>query len=190
MPLAGYGPSRAPPARGQADDAGEDPCPHPSTIGDRPAGQHRQEDHEDRGAALAVIWDCRKGEHGRCAVNILEVTGHVDHRDVFLDHGQEGASSTRRPGSYARSVYKALTASRLHRPPLNLFHSALIVQLGDHPYAIEMAPVWAVGDPDRGVVSEGPVGVPSWGRSRLFRYEIRCWRDGSIPNWTASSSTW
>ena len=79
-------------------------------------------------------------------------------------------------------LYEALVASRLHRPPLNLFHSALIVQLSGHPYAIEMAPVWAMDDPDRGVVSEGPVGAPSWGRSRLFRYEIRCWRDGSIPD--------
>jgi hypothetical protein len=79
-------------------------------------------------------------------------------------------------------AYEALTATRLHRPPLNLFHSALIVQLGDHAYAIEMAPVWALGDPDRGVVSEGPVASPSWGRSRIFRYEIRCWRDGTIPD--------
>jgi hypothetical protein len=79
-------------------------------------------------------------------------------------------------------AYEALTATRLHRPRLNLFHSALIVQLDNHPYAIEMAPVWAVPDPDRGVISEGPVGAPSWGRSRLFRYEIRCWRDGTIPD--------
>jgi hypothetical protein len=45
-----------------------------------------------------------------------------------------------------------------------------------------MAPVWAVRDTNRGVTSEGPVGSPSWGRSRLFRYEIRCWRDGTIPD--------
>ena len=79
-------------------------------------------------------------------------------------------------------AYEALAATRRHRPRLDLYHSALIVQLDDHPYAIEMAPVWALRTPDRGVTSEGPVGAPSWGRSRLFRYEIRCWRDGTIPD--------
>ncbi|MET9203058.1 hypothetical protein [Gordonia sp. NPDC003585] len=28
----------------------------------------------------------------------------------------------------------------------------------------------------------GPVGLRILGRSRLFRYEIRCWRDGPIPD--------
>jgi hypothetical protein len=83
-------------------------------------------------------------------------------------------------------LYEALTATRRHRPRLDLYHSGLIVQLDDHSYAIEMAPVWAVRDPDRGVVSEGPVGSPWLGSSRLFRYEIRCWRDGTIPDAAAA----
>jgi hypothetical protein len=83
-------------------------------------------------------------------------------------------------------VYEALTATRLDRKRLDLYHSALIVQVDDQTYAIEMAPVWAVGDPDRGVVSEGPVGAPSWGRLRFFRYEIRCWQDGTIPDAAAA----
>jgi hypothetical protein len=82
--------------------------------------------------------------------------------------------------------YEALAAIRGHRAPLDLYHSALIVQVDETAYAIEMAPVWAVRDPARGVVSEGPVGCPSWGRSRLFRYEIRCWRDGTIPDAAAA----
>ena len=28
----------------------------------------------------------------------------------------------------------------------------------------------------------GPVGLRCLGRSRLFRYEVRCWRDGTIPD--------
>jgi hypothetical protein len=69
---------------------------------------------------------------------------------------------------------------------IDLYHSALIVRLGGHAFAIEMAPGWATGNPDRGVVAEGSVGMPSFGRSRLFRYEIRCWRDGTIPDLPAA----
>jgi hypothetical protein len=32
------------------------------------------------------------------------------------------------------------------------------------------------------VVAEGPVGSRWAGRARLFRYEVRCWRGGSIPD--------
>jgi ferredoxin-NADP reductase len=45
-------------------------------------------------ADVEVMWDCRKGECGLCAVKVLEVDGHVDHRDVFLDDDQKAASST------------------------------------------------------------------------------------------------
>jgi hypothetical protein len=83
-------------------------------------------------------------------------------------------------------LYETLTATRRHQHRLDLYHSALIVQLNGHHYVIEMAPVWAVRDPDRGVISEGPVGSPSWGRWRLLRYEIHCWRDGTIPDAAAA----
>jgi hypothetical protein len=33
-------------------------------------------------------------------------------------------------------------------------------------------------------VCEGPVGLSWLGRSRFFRYEVRCWRDGIIPDIT------
>jgi hypothetical protein len=46
---------------------------------------------------------------------------------------------------------------------------------------IEQAPVWR-SDVERGVVSEGAVGSAWLGRLRLFRYELRCWRDGVIPD--------
>lgn len=32
------------------------------------------------------------------------------------------------------------------------------------------------------MVAEGTVGLAALGRFRLFRYEIRCWRDGTIPD--------
>jgi hypothetical protein len=46
---------------------------------------------------------------------------------------------------------------------------------------VEMAPVWVTRG-GRGVVSEGPVGFWLLGRSRLFRYEVRRWSGGSIPD--------
>lgn len=40
-------------------------------------------------AGLEVISDCRRGECGVCAVNILGVDGMVDHRDVFFSEQQK-----------------------------------------------------------------------------------------------------
>ncbi|MGZ4271186.1 MAG: hypothetical protein ACXVFN_06780 [Solirubrobacteraceae bacterium] len=45
-----------------------------------------------------------------------------------------------------------------------------------------MAPVWSERAGQRGVVAEGPVGARWAGRSRMFRYEIRRWPDGRIPD--------
>ncbi|MEB8324646.1 hypothetical protein NGF75_01425 [Dietzia kunjamensis] len=79
-------------------------------------------------------------------------------------------------------LYEGLAAIQQHRRRADLYHSALMVDLDDHSYAIEMTPVWVTGVSDRGVVSEDTVGFPSWGRWSLFRYEVRCWRDGTIPD--------
>ena len=35
-------------------------------------------------AGVGMIYDCRRGECGLCALHILEVDGIVDHRDVFF----------------------------------------------------------------------------------------------------------
>lgn len=79
-------------------------------------------------------------------------------------------------------VYEAAVARREHRAARPLFHAGLEVTLDGARYAIEMGPVWNVDAPDRGVVGEGPVGARPLGRFRLFRYEVRCWRDGVIPD--------
>lgn len=68
------------------------------------------------------------------------------------------------------------------RPTANLFHTGLTLSLDDIVYAVEMGPVWNVSDADRGVVCEGPVGSRWLGRMRAFRYEVRCWPGGSIPD--------
>ena len=77
--------------------------------------------------------------------------------------------------------YEAIAAviGRRRRQPL--FHSALEVHVDGVTTTIEMAPVWITSG-ERGVVAEGAVGVRALGRWRLFRYEVRCWAGGSIPD--------
>ena len=79
-------------------------------------------------------------------------------------------------------VFEAIVARHQHRDPRDLYHSALIVQLDDDGFAIEMTPVWGNKEPDRGVVCEGAVGLTWLGHSRFFRYEVRRWRGGVIPD--------
>ncbi|WP_051276773.1 hypothetical protein [Marmoricola sp. URHB0036] len=79
-------------------------------------------------------------------------------------------------------AYEAASARLERRPSRPLFHSALRVFVDDAEFVVEMAPVWASDLRDRGVVAEGAVGRPWLGRSRWFRYEIRCWRGGVIPD--------
>jgi hypothetical protein len=79
-------------------------------------------------------------------------------------------------------VFEAATALAGHRPPCDLYHSALEVRVGTARFVIEMAPVRDAHGEQRGVVSEGPVGTRIAGRLRIFRYEIHRWRDGEIPD--------
>jgi hypothetical protein len=79
-------------------------------------------------------------------------------------------------------AYEWLSAHRDRRPAADLYHSALLLSLDDISYAVEVGPVWNVPDADRGVVCEGPVGSRLLGRSRAFRYEVRCWPGGHIPD--------
>ncbi len=79
-------------------------------------------------------------------------------------------------------VYEALVAHHTHRAECDLYHSALRVTLDSDHYVIESAPAWGYKEADRGVVCEGPVGLVWLGRSRYFRYEVRRWRDGVIPD--------
>lgn len=79
-------------------------------------------------------------------------------------------------------IYERLSALRQRRAPLDLFRAALLLRLEGVTHAVEMAPVWNVSATDRGVVLEGPVGVRRLGRFRAFRYEVRCWPGGAIPD--------
>jgi hypothetical protein len=78
-------------------------------------------------------------------------------------------------------VFERCVALVEHRPPRELYHAALTLALAERRYVVEMAPAWS-GDGDHGVVRSGPVGLAWLGRSRWFRYEVRLWRDGTIPD--------
>lgn len=82
---------------------------------------------------------------------------------------------------YNGRVFEWVSARLDHRDRCDLFHSALEVYVPDGRFVIEQAPAWGE-NADRGVVAEGAVGARAAGRLRLFRYEIRRWRDGVIPD--------
>jgi len=79
-------------------------------------------------------------------------------------------------------AYERIAAHRGGRTAQPLFHSALEVVRDGTTYVVEMAPAWGMAEPDRGVVREGPVGLRALGVLRLFRYEVRCWPGGRIPD--------
>jgi len=83
-------------------------------------------------------------------------------------------------------TYEALIAARRRRARMDLYHSALVVHLDGVDFTIEMTPVWPETVGERGVVGEGAVGLAVLGRTRLFRYEVRCWADGTIPDLDAA----
>jgi hypothetical protein len=80
-------------------------------------------------------------------------------------------------------IYEGIKARRERRRPLALYHSALEVRVPEGRFVIETA--WPIPDDEpasRGVVVEGPVGSRWMARFRVFRYEVRRWRDGVIPD--------
>jgi hypothetical protein len=79
-------------------------------------------------------------------------------------------------------VFEALAALLDRRQRCDLYHSALEVRLPEGRFVIEMAPIQPGDRAGRGVVAEGAVGARPAGRFRLFRYAVRRWRDGIIPD--------
>jgi len=92
-----------------------------------------------------------------------------------------------RPGQsvvrFSGRVFETIAAAVHRRPRRGLFHAALVATSDDETVAVEVAPV-----PDnngheiRGVVAVGAVGMHLLGRFRIFRYEVRRWSNGTIPD--------
>lgn len=79
-------------------------------------------------------------------------------------------------------VFEAIEALRDRRPQCALYHAGLEVYSDGARFVVEFAPVPKDVGVDRGVVVKGAVGSRALGRFRLFNYELRCWRDGVIPD--------
>jgi len=79
-------------------------------------------------------------------------------------------------------VFEALAAALERRAPCDLYHAGLEVRVPEGRFVIEQAPVRDGDGAQRGVVAEGPIGSRWAGRFRIFRYEVRCWLGGVIPD--------
>ena len=79
-------------------------------------------------------------------------------------------------------VFEAGAARLEGRPPCDLHHSALEVRVPEGRFVIEQTPVPDGDGGERGVVAQCAVGSGWAGGFRIFRNEVRRWRDGIIPD--------
>ena len=79
-------------------------------------------------------------------------------------------------------VVEAVAARLGRRAACDLYHSALEVRVPEGRFVIEQAPIPDSNGGERGVVAEGAVGSCWAGRFRIFRYEVRRWLGGDIPD--------
>jgi hypothetical protein len=79
-------------------------------------------------------------------------------------------------------IFEALAGLLEQRSPCDLYHSALVVRVPEGRFVIEQAPSLPRGVSERGVVAEGAVASAFAKRFPIFRYEVRRWRNGTIPD--------
>ena len=132
---------------------------------------------------------------GRAAahnVGAMSTEPHAQPRDVLIA-GQAPAAATVTLywiplGAGGRCVrlsgraFEWLAATRHGRRRCDLYHTALVVTYGRERYTIELAPSPDADELSRGVVGTGAVGSRRLGWWRPFRYEVRCWPQGSISD--------
>ena len=79
-------------------------------------------------------------------------------------------------------MFEAVVSRLEHRPAFDLYHSALEARMPEGRFVIEQTPVSNGDGARRGVAAGGAVGTRWAGHFRIFRYEVRRWRDGVIPD--------
>ena len=111
------------------------------------------------------------GDHAR------DLSAHDTGIDLYWLPLGAGGHSVRWNGR----IFEWVAAKLDHRDRCALYHSALEARVPEARFVIEQAPAWS-DSAERGVVAEGAVGARALGRFRLFRYEIRLWHEGVIPD--------
>jgi ferredoxin-NADP reductase len=66
------------------------------------------------GAGVQTLFDCRRGECGLCAVDVMGVDGEIDHRDVFLSEHEK--QENRRICACVSRVVGSVTLDSPYRP--------------------------------------------------------------------------
>ena len=85
--------------------------------------------------------------------------------------------------AFSGRMYEAFHGAVRRHPRHDLYHAALVADLDGTSTIIESAPVPdGDGETARGVVAGGAVGSRLLGRFRVFRYEVRRWEGGTIPD--------
>lgn len=93
-----------------------------------------------------------------------------------------GSSCSARIVARTSAVWEAAEAALRGRERRKLVHAALELTVDGIRRTVEMTPAWGQPPGPRGVVATGPVGSRALGGVRLFRYEVRCWAGGVIPD--------
>jgi hypothetical protein len=129
-------------------------------------------------ATSGAWWTLFVGEYATERVSGLDVSTSGGAVDLYWIPVGAGAHVVRISGR----LFEAVSALVQRRRRCDLYHSALVVRVPEGRFVIEQTPIPDLHGERRGVVAEGPVGTRWAGRFRLFRYEIRRWRGGQIPD--------
>lgn len=146
-------------------------------------GNHRWHENEFlRFHVTAIDPGSRGVAHGRRATHTAAVASSIELIWIPLGAGQR---TVRASGA----VFEALAAAVGRRSRRRLLHSALVVVVDGERVVVESAPVLRGDSAARGAVTGGAVGSRLLGGWRTFRYEVRRWSGGEIPDQAAAIAT-
>jgi hypothetical protein len=152
----------------------------PASLGPKTLEHARfsNDDPGNMGQNLNQLDEGLSDEAGRTAKSVAAPSG-VGIYLYWIPLGAGGSGFVRMNGR----IYEAIKARVEQRERLDLYHTALEVRLPEGSFIVET--MWPSPDGDtasRGVVVEAPVFAHWLSLSRVFRYEVRCWRDGVLPD--------
>ena len=163
-----------------------------SPMGAGRAAKYVSEFYGPMGSFLTALFSSESGALGDDRALAILGVWEKDGQDVLASGAAGGAAAVDlywlplgAGGHFVRlngRAYEALVARMERRAVCDLYHSALQVRVPEGTFVVEQAPVSDLSGKRRGVVAEGAVGSHWAGRFRIFRYEIRLWPNGHIPD--------